>query len=195
MKPGAAFAGSAAGGVGTRGALGVRMALPGDLEVVQAIYAHHVLYGLASFEERPPSVPEMRRRYESVCDLGLPFLVAELGERVVGYGFCGPYRMRSAYRFALEDFVYLDPQHYRRGIGTALLAELIERCERLGYRQLVVVVGDSANAAALRLHLKLGFLHVGTLRSVGYKFGRWVDGAILQRALGEGDATRPREHA
>lgn len=193
MKPGGAFTATVAGEAGAESALRVRTALPGDLTSVQSIYAHHVVNGLATFEERPPSVSEMRRRYDAVCDEGLPFLVAELGERVVGYGYCSPYRARSAYRFALEDSVYVDPGHGRRGIGSALLAELIERSARLGYRQLVAVIGDSAHAASIALHARLGFLRVGTLRSVGFKFGRWVDSVIMQRALGEGDASAPRE--
>ncbi len=177
------------------GATIVRVASAQDIPAIQAIYAHHVRAGLATFEELPPTVDEMRRRYEDVTGRGLPYLVAERGGRVVGYGYCAPYRARSAYRFALEDSVYVAQGCDRQGIGRALLAELIARCERLGYRQLVAVIGDSAHAASVGLHASLGFLRVGTLRSAGYKLGRWVDSVIMQRPLGEGDRTAPREIA
>lgn len=169
----------------------VRDAAPDDLPAIHSIYAHHVRTGLASFEEEPPTLEEIRRRYEDVCSRGLPWLVAaDLGV-VLGYGYCAPYRARSAYRFALEDSVYVKDGEQRKGIGKALLAELIVRCERLGYRQLVAVIGDSAQTPSIALHAKLGFLRVGTLRSVGYKFGRWVDTVIMQRPLGSGDAALP----
>lgn len=175
------------------GAANVRDAAAQDFPAIQAIYAHHVLTGLASFEELPPPVDEMRRRYEEVCGRGLPYLVAERAGRVVGYGYCAPYRARSAYRFALEDSVYVDQGCHRQGVGQGLLAELIARCARLGYRQLIAVIGDSAHAASIGLHARLGFLRVGTLRSVGYKHGRWVDCVIMQRPLGEGDRAPPCE--
>ena len=171
------------------GTLAVRAASGADATAIQAIYAHYVLSGLASFEELAPGVDEMRRRYEDVSGRGLPYLVAERGGNVVGYGYCAPYRARSAYRFALEDSVYVAQGCQRQGIGQALLVELIARCERLGYRQLIAVIGDSAHAASIGLHARLGFLRVGTLRSVGYKLGRWVDSVIMQRPLGEGDRT------
>ena len=138
----------------------MRLAAPPDLPAIQAIYAHHVRHGLASFEEE-------------------------------GYGYCAPYRARWAYRYALEDSVYVRPDVQGRGVGGALLAELIRRCETAGYRQLVAIIGDSAHAASIALHVSQGFLRVGTLRSVGYKFGRWVDSVIMQRPLGRGDATPP----
>jgi phosphinothricin acetyltransferase len=150
-----------------------------------------VLHGLASFEEEPPSREELGRRLDEVQRRGLPWLVADFGGALAGYGYCAPYRARSAYRYALEDSVYVSPDALGRGVGTALLAELIRRCEALGYRQLVAVIGDSAHAASINLHAALGFLRVGTLRSVGFKFGRWVDGVIMQRALGPGDAQAP----
>ncbi len=171
----------------------LRAAAAQDMPAIQSIYAHHVLNGLASFEEQPPAVEEMRRRYEEVTGRGLPYLVAERGGRVVGFGYCAPYRTRSAYRFVLEDSVYVLLGQHRQGIGKALLAELVARCERLGYRQLIAVIGDSAHAASVGLHANLGFLRVGTLRSVGYKFGRWVDCVIMQRPLGEGDRTPARD--
>ena len=169
----------------------VRPAAQPDLPSIQAIYAHHVLHGLASFEEEPPSLDEMRRRFDDVTAQGLPYLAAEEGSEVLGYGYCALYRTRSAYRYALEDSVYVKDGLYRRGIGRAILAELIQRCERPGYRQLVAVIGDSAQVASIALHASLGFLRAGTLRSVGFKFGRWVDTVIMQRALGRGDGAPP----
>ena len=170
----------------------VRAASPGDAAAVHAIYAHHVLAGLASFEEQPPSQEELLRRYRDVTAQGLPYLVAEYGGEVVGYGYCGPYRTRSAYRYALEDSIYVRHDMTGRGVGRVLLAELIARCEALGYRQLVAVIGDSAHAASIALHGGQGFLRIGTLRSVGYKLGRWVDSVIMQRPLGSGDSTPPQ---
>jgi L-amino acid N-acyltransferase YncA len=169
----------------------LRPARPADLAAIQSIYAHHVLHGLASFEEEPPSVEEIERRYRDVTARGLPYLVAELGEVIAGYGYCGPYRARSAYRFALEDSVYVRHDMTGRGVGRRLLEELIRRCEDLGYRQIIAVIGDSANTASIGVHAACGFLRVGTLRSVGFKFGRWVDSVFMQRHLGPGDSTRP----
>jgi L-amino acid N-acyltransferase YncA len=170
----------------------VRPAAAADFPAIQAIYAHHVLNGLASFEEAPPSSDELLRRYSEVTASGLPYLAAELDGVVAGYGYCALYRTRSAYRYALEDSVYVRDGMHNRGIGAALLAELIGRCEGLGYRQLVAVIGDSAHAASIALHASQGFLRVGTLRSVGFKFGRWVDSVIMQRPLGAGDAEKPK---
>jgi len=152
-----------------------------------------VLKGLASFEEEPPSQAELRRRYEEVTRGGLPYLAADLGGTLAGYGYCALYRTRSAYRYSLEDSVYVRPDAQGRGVGRALLAELIGRCEALGYRQLIAVIGDSANAASIGLHASQGFLRAGTLRSVGFKFGRWVDSVIMQRPLGSGDGNPPLE--
>ena len=171
----------------------MRPAAAADLPAIQAIYAHHVLHGLASFEEEPPPLDELRRRYDDVVKRGLPWLVADFAGIVAGYGYCAPYRARSAYRYALEDSVYVRPDMLGKGVGSALLAELVHRCESLGYRQLVAVIGDSANAASINLHAAFGFLRVGTLRSVGYKFNRWVDSVLMQRVLGSGDGTPPKE--
>ena len=169
----------------------LRAATPDDIGEIHAIYSHHVLTGLASFEEEPPSAAELRRRFDDVSGRGLPYLVADFGGTVAGYGYCSLYRGRSAYRYTLEDSVYVRPDAQGRGVGRALLAELIRRCEALGYRELVAIIGDSANAASIGLHESEGFLRVGTLRSVGFKLGRWVDSVIMQRPLGAGDATPP----
>lgn len=171
--------------------MGVRPATPDDLPVIQAIYAHHVARGLASFEEEAPPVQEMRRRYEEVTAKGLPYLVAEAGGAIAGYGYCTLYRTRSAYRYALEDSVYVRNDAVGKGIGKAILGELVKRCEALGYRQMIAVIGDSANAASIGVHASQGFLRVGTLRSTGFKLGRWVDSVLMQRPLGTGDGTPP----
>lgn len=169
----------------------MRPARPEDLPAMHAIYAHHVLHGMASFEEAAPSLEEMRRRYEEVGARRLPWLAADFGGTVAGYGYCAPYRSRSAYRFSLEDSVYVRPGTEGRGVGGALLSALIRESAALGYRQLIAVIGDSANAASINLHASLGFLRVGTLRSVGFKFGRWVDSVLMQRPLGTGDGSPP----
>ena len=169
----------------------VRDAAQGDLAALHAIYSHHVLHGLASFEEVPPDAAEMRRRYDEITGRGLPFLVAVEDLSVLGFGYCAPYRARSAYRYALEDSVYVRDGQFGKGIGSRLLAGLIARCERLDYRQVIAVIGDSANANSIALHARHGFLRVGTLRSTGYKFGRWVDSVLMQRPLGSGDGTPP----
>ena len=169
----------------------LRAARPDDAPAIQAIYAHHVLHGLATFEEEPPSSDEMRQRLLEVTARGLPYLVAEEAGAVLGFGYCAPYRLRSAYRYALEDSIYVKYGHHRKGIGRAILAELILGCEQLEYRQLIAVIGDSAQAASIGLHASQGFVRVGVLRSVGYKFGRWVDTVIMQRPLGTGDGSAP----
>jgi L-amino acid N-acyltransferase YncA len=169
----------------------VRPATPDDIPAIQSIYAHHVLHGLGSFEEVAPSTQEIRKRYEEVADRGFPYLVADLAGTVAGYGYCNLYRTRSAYRYAMEDSVYVRQDMAGRGVGTAILRKLILACEGLGVRQLIAVIGDSSHAASIGLHASQGFLRVGTLRSVGFKHGRWVDSIIMQRPIGPGDGTAP----
>jgi phosphinothricin acetyltransferase len=171
----------------------VRDAREEDMPDVAAIYAFHVLNGLASFEEEPPSPEEMMRRRTEVLDCGLPYLVAELDGRIVGYSYAALYRARPAYRFTVENSVYIDPRSVRRGIGSALLSQLIMRCEAAGFRQMIAVIGDSGNTASIALHERHGFRHVGNLPSTGFKFGRWVDSVLMQRALGPGDRELPVE--
>jgi L-amino acid N-acyltransferase YncA len=154
-----------------------------DMAEVVAIYAHHVLYGAASFEEEPPALAEMTRRRADALDRGLPYLVAERDGHVVGYSYATPYRARSAYRFTIENSVYVTNELGGAGIGRALLAALIARCEAGEWRQMIAVIGDSHNAASIGLHAKLGFRPIGTLRAVGFKFGRWVDSVLMQREL------------
>ena len=164
--------------------LNVRDATVADMEAVQAIYAFHVLHGLASFEEVPPAVAEMVQRREAVLERGLPYIVAEdEGGVVVGYSYATGYRTRPAYRFTIEDSVYVREGAAGRGTGTALLRELIRRCEAGPWQQMVAIIGDSGNAASIALHRRFGFRMVGTIASAGFKHGRWVDTVLMQRAL------------
>lgn len=169
----------------------VRSAKVDDLKAVQSIYAYHVLHGLASFEETPPDFAEIERRFREVTEGGLPFLVAEFAGEPRGYAYAGRYRTRPAYRFSLENTVYVEPGYEGRGLGSALLAALVSRCEELGYRRMVAVIGDSANQASIRLHERHGFKTCGFIPSVGFKFGRWVDSILMERPLGPGDSSLP----
>jgi phosphinothricin acetyltransferase len=169
----------------------VRDATDADMPAIQAIYAHHVLHGVASFEEVPPTLDEMARRRTAVLEAGLPYLAAEVDGAVVGYAYATLYRPRPAYRHTIEDSVYVAPGLGGRGIGRALLRALIERCERGAWRQMLAVIGNSGNAGSIGVHRSCGFELVGTLRSVGFKHGRWVDTVLMQRALGDGDSSTP----
>jgi L-amino acid N-acyltransferase YncA len=162
-----------------------------DMPAVQAIYAHHVRTGLASFEEEPPSLEEMQRRRSEVLKLGLPYLVAEVEGVVQGYAYATPYRTRSAYRFTIENSVYIASEMARRGIGRALVERLIARCEVEPWRQMIAIIGSSDNRASVALHRALGFHMVGTLQGVGFKHGRWVDTVLMQRELGSGSKVLP----
>ena len=159
---------------------------------VQGIYAHYVLSSLATFEETPPSLDVMLARRRACLDNGLPYLVAVADGEVVGFAYAAAYHARPAYRFTVEDSVYVADGMRGRGVGSALLTVLIERCEAGPWRQMVAIVGDSDNAGSIGLHRRFGFELMGVLRSVGHKFGRWVDTPILQRALGAGDGEAPR---
>ena len=163
------------------------------IAAIKAIYAHWVTTGLASFEETPPDLAEMDRRRREVQAKGLPYLVCLEGTNLLGFAYAGPYRTRPAYRHTVEDSVYVAPDAHGRGAGRALLRRLIELAETRKLRQMVAVIGDSANHASIGLHEALGFERVGVLRSVGFKHGRWVDSVLMQRALGPGDATLPRD--
>jgi phosphinothricin acetyltransferase len=174
-----------------RTAVFVRDAREADMAAVHEIYAHHVLQGLASFEEMPPSTAEMIGRREAVLRLSLPYLVAEMDGRVVGYSYAASYRPRLAYRHTIEDSVYVRDGLGGHGVGRALLGQLIERCERGPWRQMLAVIGDSGNAASIGLHRALGFHPAGKLDAVGFKFGRWVDSVLMQRPLGPGSGALP----
>jgi phosphinothricin acetyltransferase len=169
----------------------IRPASEADLRFVTEIYQHAVLYGTATFELIPPDLAEMTRRFKALMDGGFPYLVASLEGRVVGYAYAGAYRPRPAYRFTVENSVYLQPAIHRRGIGLQLLQTLIVESERRGYRQMIAVIGDSANAGSIGVHAKCGFQMIGTHPNVGFKFGRWLDTVMMQRALGDGGATLP----
>jgi L-amino acid N-acyltransferase YncA len=162
-----------------------------DVATIAAIYAHHVLNGLASFEEVPPEIEEIARRRGDIVARGLPYLVAEMDGKVLGYCYAGPFRPRVAYRYTLEDSIYIDPAAVGRGIGRVLLTAVLARSEELGYRQMVAVIGGRETVASIRLHAALGFTEIGVLTGVGFKFGRWVDSVLMQRPLGPGTAMPP----
>ena len=169
----------------------IRDSRDSDVATIHQIYAHHVLTGLGSFEETPPSLDEIARRRLEILGHGLPYLVAESAGRLLGYAYAGQFRQRSAYRYSVEDSIYVAPDAQRHGIGRRMLDELIERCTALGYRQMLAVIGDSANHASIGVHRAAGFADVARLPAVGFKFGRWVDIVMMQRALGPGQSTLP----
>ena len=169
----------------------IRLAQPRDLAVITAIYDDAVRHGTASFELDPPDQAEMARRYETLRAGGYPYLVAELDGEIRGYAYAGPYRARPAYRWTVEDSVYIAPQAQRRGIGGALLARLVAEAEAGGFRQMLAVIGDSANTGSVELHRAAGFRLVGTFENVGFKFGRWLDTVLMQRELGRGATAAP----
>jgi phosphinothricin acetyltransferase len=171
----------------------IRPATLADIPAITDIYAVEVREGTATFELTPPDTGEMTRRFSDIAGKGFPFLVAERGGRVAGYAYAAPYRARPAYRFTLENSIYLVRTHQRQGIGGMLLAELIVQSQARGFRQMIAVIGDSANDGSTALHARAGFAMIGTLPNVGFKFGRWLDAVLMQRALGEGSGTIPPE--
>jgi phosphinothricin acetyltransferase len=170
----------------------IRPTLEADLPAVTAIYQQAVREGTATFELEPPDLAEMTRRYRALLDGGYPYFVAELDGRIAGYAYAGAYRPRPAYRFTVENSIYLDPAFHRRGIGLVLLRRLIAECEVRGFRQMIAVIGDSANAGSVGVHSRCGFEMIGTHPNVGLKFGRWLDTVMMQRDLGEGAGTVPK---
>ena len=169
----------------------VRPAEISDLPAVQAIYAQHVLHGFGTFEEAPPTLDEIAERHAAVLDRGLPWIVAQSEGGILGYAYAGPFRPRAAYRYTVEDSVYVRPEAMGQGVGRALLQAVIAACEPMGLRQMLAVIGDSGNVGSIRLHRACGFEFKTVLPSVGYKFGRWVDIVWMQRALGPGDGSGP----
>jgi L-amino acid N-acyltransferase YncA len=169
----------------------IRPASEADLPAITAIYEEAVRQGTATFELEPPDLAEMTRRYRALMDGGYPYLVSVLDNLVAGYAYAGAYRPRPAYRFTVENSIYLDTSFHRRGIGVALLQRLILECEARGFRQMIAVIGDSANAGSIGVHSRCGFKMIGTHPSVGLKFGRWLDTVMMQRDLGEGAHTVP----
>jgi L-amino acid N-acyltransferase YncA len=170
----------------------IRDSEPADIPAITAIYAHSVMTSLATFDEQPPSVEEMRQRRADIVDIGLPFLVAagDTGH-ILGYAYASAFRRRTGYRFTLEDSIYIERSMTHRGIGTALLTALIERCAAAGYRQMVAVIADTERGASIGLHEKLGFKMIGVMPAIGFKFRRWIDVVLMQRSLGPGAANVP----
>ncbi len=171
----------------------IRPSDPDDVTAITAIYADNVLTGTGTFELVAPDADEMARRRADVCAKGLPWLVAERGGAVLGYAYANHFRPRRAYRFCLEDSIYLRQDARGQGVGRLLLAELVERCTALGARQMLAVIGDAANAGSVRLHAALGFKPAGVLESAGWKFERWLDVVLMQLRLGDGDTSAPRD--
>ncbi|HZL29744.1 MAG TPA: GNAT family N-acetyltransferase [Pseudolabrys sp.] len=170
-----------------------RPATPADIPAITRIYAESVLHGTASFELTPPDEAEMARRMRELTETGFPYLAAEANGELAGYAYAALYRTRPAYRWTVEDSVYISPAHQRGGVGRALLTALIEACTQRGFRQMIAVIGDSPNqAGSVGLHRALGFAHVGIVHDVGFKHGHWRDTLLMQRVLGEGGTTKPR---
>jgi phosphinothricin acetyltransferase len=169
----------------------IRDSHPSDVPAICAIYGHSVRHGVASFELEPPDEAEITRRREAILAGGFPHIVAEEDGKVVGYSYAGPYRPRPAYRFTVENSVYVAPDQQKKGIGRALLPALIARCEAAGFRLMVAVIGDSANRPSIALHAAFGFRHAGLLPSVGWKHERWLDSVLMVRPLGPGASTPP----
>ena len=167
----------------------IRPSKAADVAAIAEIYGYHVLNGLASFELLAPSADEIAKRRADVIGKNFPYLVAEYDGKVVGYAYASLYRARLAYRHTLENSVYIHKDYNGRGIGKLLMLALIDACEKAGARQLIAVIGDSANEASIKLHTACGFASVGVMKAVGFKFGRWVDSVYMQRSIGEGDST------
>jgi L-amino acid N-acyltransferase YncA len=173
--------------------LTIRPSRDADIAAITAIYGHHVLHGIASFEEVPPNEAEMARRRGVLVGGGFPYVVAERNGEVVGYCYAGPYRPRIGYRFTVEDSIYIDPAETGRGIGRMLLSQVIERVTEQGYRQMIAVIGGGETLPSIRLHAALGFTQIGVFTGIGFKFGRWIDSVYMQRRLGPGETTLPQE--
>jgi L-amino acid N-acyltransferase YncA len=169
----------------------IRGAGPADVPAITRIYAHAVERGTATFEIEPPDEAEMARRLQALLAREFPYLVAEQAGRVVGYAYAGPYRDRRAYDWCVEDTVYVAPEFHRRGIGRDLLSGLVTAAAACGFRQIIGVIGDSANTASVAVHAAVGFRLIGTFQAIGHKHGRWLDTVLMQRSLGRGDATPP----
>ncbi|MGA8817121.1 MAG: N-acetyltransferase family protein [Xanthobacteraceae bacterium] len=169
----------------------IRPAAPGDIAAITGIYAFAVTHGTATFEIDPPDDAEMARRHAALAAGGYPYLVAEHGGAIAGYAYAGTYRARPAYSWSVEDSIYIAPDFQRQGIGSALLMRLITESELRGYRQMIAVIGDSAQVPSIAVHAKAGFAHIGTLRAVGFKHGRWLDTVLMQRPLGSGQTAPP----
>jgi phosphinothricin acetyltransferase len=173
------------------GEIVTRPVAPGDVAAITRIYAHAVKHGTASFELEPPDEAEIARRLEALLARRFPYLIAAQDGVILGYAYAGPYRARPAYDWCVEDSIYIAPDMQRRGIGRLLLTELVAAAETRGFRQMIGVIGDSANTASVAVHAAVGFRLIGTFQSIGFKFGRWLDTVLMQRALGTGDTAAP----
>jgi L-amino acid N-acyltransferase YncA len=169
----------------------IRPAIAADMAAITRIYAFAVKHGTATFEIEPPDEAEMARRHAALAAEGYPYLVAERGRTIAGYAYAGIYRARPAYRSTVEDSIYIAPEFHRQGLGSVLLMRLIAEAEHRGFRQMIAVIGDSAQVPSIAVHAKAGFAHIGTLRSVGFKQGRWLDTVLMQRSLGSSDTAPP----
>lgn len=169
----------------------IRNSLPEDLPAISAIYTHHVLHGTGTFEIEPPSCDDMAGRRADVISKGLPYLVATDGQKILGFAYCNWFKPRPAYRFSAEDSIYVAPDALGQGLGRSLLTELMRRAESAGVRKLIAVIGDSANLGSIGVHQSAGFTHVGLLKSCGWKFDRWLDVVLMDKALGAGDSSAP----
>jgi phosphinothricin acetyltransferase len=172
-------------------ALSIRPAIADDIPAITRIYAHAVMHGTATFELEPPDEAEMLRRFKKLRAGSFPYIVAEVDGAVAGYAYAGAFRERPAYRFTVEDSIYIAPQMHRCGIGRALLTRLIADSEAAGFRQMMAVIGDSGQAASIAVHRACGFKDSGVFEAVGFKFGRWLDTVQMQRPLGKGAMTAP----
>lgn len=171
--------------------LTLRPSTDADVPAITAIYAHHVLHGTGTFETTPPTLAEMTTRRLDVLARGLPYLVAEQGGKVLGFAYCQWFKPRPAYRYSAEDSIYLHPDAAGQGLGKQLLQALVHQAEAAGVRKLIAVIGDSGNHGSIGVHRSLGFHPVGTIRSCGWKFGRWLDIVLMEKSIGAGDTTSP----
>lgn len=169
----------------------IRPSQPEDIQAITAIYAHHVLHGTGTFELDPPSQVDIENRRADVLSKGLPYLVAARDDKILGFAYCNWFKSRPAYRFSVEDSIYLTPDAMGLGLGRALLAELTAQAEKVGVRRLIAIIGDSANLGSIGVHRCLGFGHVGVLKSCGWKFDQWLDVVLMDKTLGLGDASAP----
>jgi L-amino acid N-acyltransferase YncA len=169
----------------------IRPAALADIAAITRIYADAVVNGTASFEIEPPDEAEMTRRQAALLNNGYPYLAAEVEGAIAGFAYAGPYRSRPAYKWSVEDSIYVAPAMHRKGIGGLLLRRLVAESEQRGFRQMIAVIGDSAQIGSIAVHERAGFSHIGTLRSVGFKHGKWLDTVLMQRALGKSDTTTP----
>ncbi|WP_296508880.1 GNAT family N-acetyltransferase [Rhodoferax sp.] len=169
----------------------IRPSIESDIPAITAIYAHHVLTGTGTFETTPPTEDDMKGRRADVLSKALPYLVAEVDGKVIGFAYCNWFKPRPAYRFSAEDSIYLAPEAHGKGLGTLLLTELMAQAERCGVRKLIAVIGDSANLGSIGVHTRCGYRHAGVIEACGWKFERWLDIVLMEKSIGAGHSTPP----